>query len=513
MALSSRVVIKCLGFTKNIWAPPFCRALLSKGNIPNLYTTTRQISKSLSEMRELAARICRDYLTGAWKTVSAEEIKLKRISGGLSNYLYYVSLPDSTRTSSRSSSVSSTSSITSEPIDLVPRRARKNSPVDFLRNGNLYEPREVLLRIYGHTHGEQALETMLTETVVFALLSERKLGPKLHGIFPGGRIEQYIPARALRTFELSNPRISTKIAEKTAEIHSLDIPVSKEPDWLWCTMERWLKTVESVLSKFQATNDDEALQLEKLRQINFRQEMKWFQEIVKGSQEFPVVFSHNDLQEGNILFKDYESIDHRISDEQDLHQISGDGLNANFSSIILAAPQQGSSRNDVHIEDNGNISSHTARKITVNNMEKTIAGELDDTCDSVLSGNSQLFSDSRDGYDPELIIIDFEYCSYNYRGFDFANHFIEWTFDYISNENYPFYTHKPEQFPNKNQKEQFISAYLRKIYDNDGYNANEEELKEIQKEIDCFTMASHLFWSLWSIVNVYQEIEFGYWNY
>lgn len=34
---------------------------------------------------------------------------------------------------------------------------------------------------------------MVTESVVFTLLSERKLGPKLHGIFPGGRIEQYIP--------------------------------------------------------------------------------------------------------------------------------------------------------------------------------------------------------------------------------------------------------------------------------------------------------------------------------
>lgn len=52
---------------------------------------------------------------------------------------------------------------------------------------------QVLLRIYGRTHGEQALETVLTDTVVFTLLSERKLGPKLHGIFPGGRIEQYIP--------------------------------------------------------------------------------------------------------------------------------------------------------------------------------------------------------------------------------------------------------------------------------------------------------------------------------
>lgn len=52
---------------------------------------------------------------------------------------------------------------------------------------------KVLLRIYGRTHGEQALESVLTDTVVFTLLSERRLGPRLHGIFPGGRIEQYIP--------------------------------------------------------------------------------------------------------------------------------------------------------------------------------------------------------------------------------------------------------------------------------------------------------------------------------
>ncbi|XP_059618297.1 choline kinase alpha isoform X2 [Phlebotomus argentipes] len=465
------------------------------------------ISKSASEMRDLAARICRDYLTGAWKTVSAEEIKLKRISGGLSNYLYYVSLPEGSRNSTRSSSISSTTSIPSEPINLVPKRARKSSGDDFLRSGTVYEPHEVLLRIYGHTHGEQALETMLTETVVFALLSERKLGPKLHGIFPGGRIEQYIPARALRTPELSNPRISVKIAEKTAEIHSLNIPVSKEPDWLWSTMERWLKTVESVLGKFQPTNSDEAVQLEKLRQIDFREEMDWFKRTVRASREFPVVFSHNDLQEGNILFKDYDSVDQRISDDKDLLQISNDGLNANFGSILLAAAQPSTS-DDAMAEDNGNVVLGISRKRSLNEME-----ELDNTRDSVLSGNSQLFSDSNDGFDPELMIIDFEYCSYNYRGFDFANHFIEWTFDYISNENYPFFIHKPDQFPNQEQREQFIGAYLRKFLENDEYKASEEEMRDIQKEIDCFTMASHLFWSLWSIVNVYQEIKFGYWNY
>lgn len=50
----------------------------------------------------------------------------------------------------------------------------------------------MLLRIYGQAHGGDLLETMVTESVVFALLSERNLGPKLLGIFPGGRIEEFI---------------------------------------------------------------------------------------------------------------------------------------------------------------------------------------------------------------------------------------------------------------------------------------------------------------------------------
>lgn len=71
------------------------------------------------------------------------------------------------------------------------KRTRRDSCTS--GSGVVEPPTKVLLRIYGQSHGENALETMLTESVVFALLSERQLGPRLHGIFPGGRIEQYIP--------------------------------------------------------------------------------------------------------------------------------------------------------------------------------------------------------------------------------------------------------------------------------------------------------------------------------
>ena len=34
---------------------------------------------------------------------------------------------------------------------------------------------------------------MVSESVMFAILAERELGPRLYGIFPEGRLEQYLP--------------------------------------------------------------------------------------------------------------------------------------------------------------------------------------------------------------------------------------------------------------------------------------------------------------------------------
>lgn len=86
--------------------------------------------------------------------------------------------------------------------------------------------------------------------------------------------------------------------------------------------------------------------------------------------------------------------------------------------------------------------------------------DLDNTRDSVLSDQSQYFAEINN--EPELMIIDFEYCAYNYRGFDLANHFIEWTFDYTNRE-YPFFYHKKEQYPTKEQQVRRFTNILLKI--------------------------------------------------
>lgn len=107
----------------------------------------------------------------------------------------------------------------------------------------------------------------------------------------------------MATNELSDPKISCKVAEKMAKIHSLSIPVSKEPDWLWITMERWLLNYEDVLKNYATKNAHELEIVEAVRKIDFKSELAWLKSTVE-SKEYPVVFCHNDLQEGNILLRE-----------------------------------------------------------------------------------------------------------------------------------------------------------------------------------------------------------------
>lgn len=453
---------------------------------------------TLEEIRHAASRICRDYLNGQWKVIPADQLIVKRISGGLSNFLYYVSLPQDNTSEGAEVNESSTlvRATTSSSISLHNNEGddeNRNEPHynDFLSavgdlNGNKRkrydssssvsssikqkEPQEVLLRIYGQSHGEDALEAMITESVVFALLSERHFGPKLHGIFPGGRIEQYIPARALLTAELSDPKISLKIAEKMGEIHTLNIPMSKEPDWGWKCMDRWQRLLPAILSR----NDwqENQCHAEFVRKFSYSEEATWLKSVIKRGQ-YPSMFCHNDFQEGNILLRS--------------SHVETESCNSDDSVLENTLEHVGNEDDDVL------------------NKKRSKTSDVDSSADSVL------FTNNSEG--PDLKIIDFEYCAYNYRGFDLANHFIEWTLDY-SNPEFPFYYHRREQFPTTEQRRQFIKAYLKKIHENEeDWILTQNEFEDIENELIVFQMFSHLFWSLWSVVNVTSNIEFGYWDY
>ncbi len=92
-------------------------------------------------------------------------------SGGLSNYLYCCSLPDDVETQNN------------EPRKVLLRYFNDYTFFIFYS--------KFIQRIYGEVH-RQHRSTLLIDSVVCTLLSERKLGPHIYGIFPDGRLEEFI---------------------------------------------------------------------------------------------------------------------------------------------------------------------------------------------------------------------------------------------------------------------------------------------------------------------------------
>lgn len=194
-----------------------------------------------------------------------------------------------------------------------------------------------------------------------------------------------------------------------SEIHTLDIPVSKEPEWLFLTLNRWLNNVETIMNDVRNNNnndgdDDESIS-KKLSKVDFRKEMQWLKKVIE-TEAYPVVFCHNDLQEGNILFRQ-SNFSPTDPDELDLNTL--DDL-----SPLLISPSA-TSTEKVHdgMPLNGNS---RKRSLPDNSLDS-------DLIDSNTSGDDG-FSDVTSNDEPELMIIDFEYCAYNYRAFDIANHFL-----------------------------------------------------------------------------------------
>ncbi|XP_068170133.1 choline kinase alpha isoform X2 [Antennarius striatus] len=354
------------------------------------------------DTRHKAFMWCKEFLHGAWKCVSEDDFYITVIRGGLSNRLFLCSLPDS--------------------LESV---------------GD--EPRSILLRLYGailqmscnkgdsrQSNKEnhfQGAEAMVLESVMFAILAERELGPKLYGIFPQGRLEQYIPSHKVETSELSDPSLSAEVAEKMAKFHRMRMPFNKEPKWLFGTMDKYLSQV----MRMNFTREPHLRRFSRLLSYNLPQEMEMLKSLLESIHS-PVVFCHNDCQEGNIL---------------------------------------------------------------------------------LLKGRQK--SDKE-----KLMFIDFEYSSYNYRGFDIGNHFCEWIYDYNTDEP-PFFKVNAHAYPSKAQQFHFIENYLRES-DPDFVNLSEEDQMKVKEElyveVNRFSLASHFFWGLWSIIQArLSTIQFGYLEY
>lgn len=74
----------------------------------------------------------------------------------------------------------------------------------------------------------------------------------------------------------------------------MQVPLHKDPRWLWETMDNWLKTAEKKLKGAVP----ECMKI--MMDVDLHKELRWLKSVLEGVGS-PVVFCHNDMQEGNIL--------------------------------------------------------------------------------------------------------------------------------------------------------------------------------------------------------------------
>lgn len=88
------------------------------------------------------------------------------------------------------------------------------------------------------------------------------------------------------------------------------VPLHKKPKWLWNTIDRWLQTCDTKLACNVPTFAKEVLE-----KIDLRSETKWLKKRLEAEGS-PVVFCHNDMQEGNILVRKDQDKDNNNEEPQ-----------------------------------------------------------------------------------------------------------------------------------------------------------------------------------------------------
>ncbi|NXW52850.1 CHKB kinase, partial [Nyctiprogne leucopyga] len=214
---------------------------------------------------------------------------------------------------------------------------------------------------------------------MFAVLAERALGPRLFGIFPQGRLEQYVPVR-----------------RGPPGRGGWDPPgawgLGSPPGHGGCDSQPRHGGYLEQISELTFTQPQQLQKFNHLKTYNLQEEMRSLRDLLESTPS-PVVFCHNDVQEGNIL---------------------------------------------------------------------------------LLAGQEAPSSD-------RLMLIDFEYSSYNYRGFDIGNHFCEWGYSY-THPSWPFFLASPENFPSREQQLHFIRHYLWEQSGRGGDTGQEEQTR-IEEEM------------------------------
>lgn len=204
----------------------------------------------------------------SWSTpeIGPQSIKIEKLSGSLTNAVFFISCP------------------------------------------SVQGIRTFLLRIYGPSSGS-LISRPRELRILHALSSQYRIGARLYGTFENGRIEEYFDSYTLTPDDMRDPKISSWIGARMAELHSVELSVVEQSIGGGCgpyfavdtNLTSWLALAREVL---QLPSVPEAVR-GALDLDTFEEEWKRYRSWVDAeeSTEGPSqrVFSHNDAQYGNLL--------------------------------------------------------------------------------------------------------------------------------------------------------------------------------------------------------------------
>ncbi|ETN70178.1 Choline/ethanolamine kinase, partial [Necator americanus] len=257
-------------------------------------------------------------------------------------------------------------------------------------------------------------------------------------------------SRPLTCREIALPTMSSKIAKRLSKVHQLEVPIWKEPDYICDALQRFVYFVVWLCQLMNTPT---------------------------GQNSFMLPSRYSEWAPAQLTCE-------HIARELDYLRTM---ISKSKSPVTFC-------HNDLQ-EGNILLPKASSGNIRLPSLSDEAPGGL-----SLAAFNPA---------DPRLVLIDFEYASYNYRGFDFANHFVEYSIDYDVIE-HPYYTINPENFPENEQLVEFFVNYLREFGGTPECQLY-RKAEELVKETLPFVPVSHFFWGVWGLLQVeLSPVGFGF---
>ncbi|KAI1304113.1 Choline/ethanolamine kinase [Halotydeus destructor] len=213
-----------------------------------------------------AKAMCGQFLAGNW--TSPEAIEASILSGGYCNFLFLCKLK------------SQHCDKASLPHKVVVRMITGQNP--FRSAGDM------------------------GETLVYDALARADIGPKLLGVFPGGRLEEFVEGRPLSYRDIRKPQCLTAAAHNLARMHSLNVPLRKSPSLYHKAVKEFIApSIQMVKQGLKEDMFDEQSwsKLRPLVKADYVDLLDWtFEQAAKLKTR--TVLVHGDHYANNLILKD-----------------------------------------------------------------------------------------------------------------------------------------------------------------------------------------------------------------